>query len=169
MRVTAVPAQVTTVEDRIVGSLNVNQLLLLCTPVFGGGLLYIAAPPFLVITFYKVAIMAFLAIICGLLAIRIKGTLVLSWLSILLRYWLRPRYYIFDKRSTHSREQFAEVHEVVEVDAVANEKKVRKQSMLSLDELSKIHEIIENPAAKLAFETRKGDLYVRIRQIKQES
>jgi hypothetical protein len=169
MRTTAVPAQVTTVEDRIVGSLNLNQLLLICTPVFVGGLLYIAIPPVMVVTIIKVSIMSALAAICGILAIRIKGILVIKWVSILLQYWIRPRYYVFDKRSSHSREQFISFKEIVEEKVAIKEKKPRKPSKLTLAEQSKVHDVIENPAAKLAFESRKGGLYVRIRQIEQES
>ena len=73
MRVTAIPAQVTTVEDRIVGSLNLSQLLLLCTPVFAGGLLYAVLPPMLVISVYKILILAVFAAVCGLLAIGSKA------------------------------------------------------------------------------------------------
>ena len=41
MRTTVVPAQVTTVEDKIAGNLGLSQLLLLTLPVFGGSALFL--------------------------------------------------------------------------------------------------------------------------------
>jgi hypothetical protein len=169
MRVTAVPAQITTVEDRIVGRLNLEQLLLLCAPVFGGGLLYAVIPPSMDITLYKIAFLILVAPLCGILAIRIKGKLVLFWLVILFRYWIRPRYYVFSKRSIHGREQYGSVPETVEETVDKAPEYTRQESSLSLEARVKVQELITNPAAKVAFETRKGGLYVRVTEVKQES
>lgn len=170
MRVTAIPAQVTTVEDRIVGSLNLSQLLLLCAPVFAGGLLYAVLPPTMNIVLYKLLVLAALAFACGLLSIRIKGAIVLHWAGILLRYWLRPRYYVFDKRSAHGRDQYKETSvEIAEEATNETPQPARKAPQLSLEDVMRVQDLIANPAANIAFETKKRGLYVRITEVRQES
>jgi len=47
MKTTTVPAQVTTVEDRLAGNLSLTQLLLLVCPVFVSCLIYVVFPPFI--------------------------------------------------------------------------------------------------------------------------
>src|ERR1039458_6831582 len=106
MKVTIVPAQVTTVEDRIAGNLRLSQLLLLTTPVFSGSLLYVVLPPVFHGAIYKLVLIVALFIICSLMAIRIKGKILLLWLVVLVHYNLRPRFYVFNKLSTHGREMF---------------------------------------------------------------
>lgn len=169
MRATAVPAQVTTVEDRIAGNLGLSQLILLCTPIFVGGLLFAVLPPAMRITPYKLSLIVVLVIMCGSMAIRIKGKIVLFWLAILLRYRLRPRYYVFDKHSTYGREQYQSTTSAMKEEVTKTPKRTRKVTSLSLEDITKVQELIENPAANLAFETRKGGLYVHITEVKQES
>jgi len=53
MKVTVVPAQVTTVEDRIVGSLGFSQLVLIVTPVFIAAALFAVLPPAMGSAVYK--------------------------------------------------------------------------------------------------------------------
>src|ERR1019366_4023701 len=106
MKVTVVPAQITTIEDRIAGNLSFSQLLLLAAPVFGGSALYIILPPTMHSAPYKLTVIAVLIFLCGLLAIRIKGKILLLWFVVLLRYNLRPRYYIFNKNCLAAREQY---------------------------------------------------------------
>jgi len=166
MRVTAIPAQITTVEDRIVGSLNLGQLLLLCTPVFGGGLLYAILPPVVSTSAYKVILMVILGTICGTCAIRVKGQIMLSWAIIFLHYWLRPRYYVFDKCSLHCREQYLRVAEGPQERLVTLPERSHKKLFLSPKDKAKVQEFIESPAANVAFDIRKGGVYVRITEIK---
>lgn len=169
MRVTAIPAQVTTVEDRITGSLNLTQLVLLCVPVFAGGLLFGLFPPVMHSAPYKVVLIVMMGVLCGACAVRVKGTIVLLWVGVLLRYWLRPRYYVFNKRSIHGREQYRAPTEPPDTNADEGSKRTRTQLLLSLEDLVRVQEFIENPATNLAFETRKGGLYVRITEAKQKS
>lgn len=171
MRSTVVPAQVTTVEDKVAGNLGMSQLVLLATPVFIGGILYVILPPFTQTATYKLLVIAIVLLICSLLAVRVKGTLVLQWLLVLVRYNTRPRYYVFDKRSMHGRQEVHVRFEAEPVDERAEEiVKVPHTSLLSTADVVNLHDIIENPAANLSFETnRKGKLYVRITEVKPES
>ena len=75
MRTTVVPAQITSVEDKIAGNLSFTQLLLLVTPLFLGISLLILLPPFGVFAVYKIIISSAVTIVCISLAIRIRGRL----------------------------------------------------------------------------------------------
>ena len=171
MKVTVVPAQVTTIEDKIAGNLGPSQLALLAAPVFGGSVLYMLLPPMLHDAIYKLVTIGLLFLACGLLAIRIKGKIVLLWLVTLLRYNLRPRFYVYDKRSLRGRENSHDdpVAEL-EDEPVATTHKVRKALSLSTAEVAELERLIENPAANLSFTaSKKGKLYVRITEVRQES
>jgi hypothetical protein len=71
MKMTVVPAQVTTVEDRIIGSLGFSQILLLVVPIFISAALFAVLSPVMGSAVYKYIIMGIIALICCILAIRI--------------------------------------------------------------------------------------------------
>jgi len=170
MKTTTVPAQVTTVEDKIAGSLSMSQLLLLATPIFLSGLIYIIFPPNMKFTAFKLVLSGILFLICLALAVRVKGVIVLSWLFVILRYNLRPRYYLFDKNDSYQRE----ATETIEQENTKQTKEVKKaeiktQPNLDLPKRVKLEQVISNPRAKLQFITnRKGGLNVHITEVKQE-
>jgi len=168
MKMSVVPAQVTTVEDRIAGSLGLSQLLLFAAPIFGGSALYVILPPYFKGATYKAAVIGVVTLLCCLLAIRLKGKLILFWLLTLAQYCARPRYYVYDKRSLHARNDYAVKPAVEEADEPIMTEHVRKKLSLSTAELVKLQELLINPAANLRLETRKGDLYVHITKVKQE-
>jgi len=168
MRSTVIPAQVTTVEDRIAGNLGVSQLLLLTVPIFAGSALFVILPPFFNYATYKVVLIVGLAALCSILAIRIKGKIVLQWIVTVTRYNARPRYYVFDKNDSYLREKTKqdtipeEVKQQVTVRAI-----VRSIPKATTAELVKIEELMKNPQANLRFKTtRKGELRVHIKEVK---
>jgi hypothetical protein len=168
MKVTVVPAQVTTVEDRIIGSLGLSQVLLLSAAVFGGCLLYIILPPLYHVAAYKLVIISLLFVLSGIMAIRLKGKIVLFWLVVILRYNLRPRFYVFNKRSLHGREQY-HTKQAVEVEKAKPAKRPVKQKLaLTTSEIVKLYGLLDNPTANIHFEFKKGGLYVRATEVKSE-
>ncbi len=104
MRTKVIPAQVTTVEDTIAGNLNFTQILLMLVPVFLSTAIYALLPERLHFTPYKIILMASVSVIFILLSLRVKGRLVLQWLTILSTYVARPHIYIFNKNSLFTRE-----------------------------------------------------------------
>ena len=98
MKATVVPAQVTTVEDRIFANLGLSQVLLMLMVIIVCSAIYTLAPPTMEGATYKYFVMGSIALVCGILAIRIKGKIVALWLLVLLAYGLRPRYYVYDKK-----------------------------------------------------------------------
>lgn len=169
MKVTVVPAQVTTVEDRIMGSLSFSQLMLLIIPVFIGGGLYILAPSLFGSDIYKYIIIGIVTLVCIILAVRIRGKILAYWIVIILRYNLRPKYYLFNKNTSALREDYTNVIATPEKVAERGGLKERtKLPRLELHEMSDLMARLENPAAKLRFETtRKGGLYVRLTEIEE--
>ncbi len=172
MKVTIVPAQITTVEDRIAGPLGLSQLMLLTIPIFGGSLLYVILPPGMHSASYKLVVITMLMSICGLLAIRIKGKILLFWLAIMLSYNLRPRYYVYNKNSLAYREQYTHVKTEVEQTEAKDQEPVRQRigPALTTAELARAQAIMEHPDAHLAFETNaKGGLYAVFTEVKETS
>jgi hypothetical protein len=167
MRTTTVPAQITTVEDKIAGELSITQLFLLVAPIFGGAAIFVLLPPFFSSATYKIVVITCLAAIFGTLAVRLKGKIVLLWATILVRYNARARYFLFDKNDTYMRyiptpEADQKIAQVAEPE-VATRKALPR---LSAAELIRIERLITNPQAKLHFTAnRKGELHVHVTEV----
>lgn len=169
MKTAIVPAQITTVEDKVTGSLSLSQLLLLATPVFGGSAIYILFPPVLSTSLLKIVLVTILTVVCSLFAIRIKGQILLIWAIILLRYNTRPRFYVFNKNDLYLRivpkilPKQASAKKAVRV----KQEKTATESQVNIADVVKLEQLMAHPEAKLHFVTdRKGALSVRITEVK---
>lgn len=169
MRTTVIPAQITTVEDKIAGSIGFTQLLLLITPVFLGSALFVILPPFFAYATYKLVVIVCVAAICGVLAIRVRGRILLLWLITLLRYNLRARYYVIDKNDTYLREDEATQQALVSEEITQQKPtKARAVPRLSTAEVIEAEGILTNPAAKARYEvTKRGELRVHLTEVAQ--
>ena len=103
MRTSIIPAQITTVEDKIAGSLNMTQILIMMFPVLWTALVYIFLFPTMKLTSFKLVLIIFATATSGILALRIKDKIVAEWLGGLLKYRLRPKYYLFNKNDLTNR------------------------------------------------------------------
>lgn len=167
MKSTIVPAQITTVEDKVAGSLSLSQLVLLATPAFVGIAVYILLPPMGRMSPYKIIVVAVIALASGLLAVRIKGKILLLWAIILLRYNLRPRYHVADKNDLHLRDTEIPVAEEVAQPASSDEPASEPLPALSIAEAVQLEGLIANPQANVQFLTdKKGALRVHFNEIK---
>lgn len=167
MRQTVVPAQVTTVEDRIMGNLGFSQLTLLVLPLFIGVGLYLILPPVGHGSVYKYAVIGIIAGLAGILAIRIKGKIILLWLITILRYNVRPSYYLFTKNTASFREQ----HRSAQAMATPETEKTNAPAHSALPKLA-FHDAayaldaLNEPERKVRFElNKKGGLHVRFTEI----
>lgn len=168
MKVTVVPAQVTTVEDRISGNFSVSQIALLAIPIFGGSLLYVTLPPSMEFSLYKFLAIGFVTVLSGFLAIRIKGKIVLMWTITLLRYKLRPRRYVFTKNSTHYREKHLSLPKKSETSAPLKADTPTALPKLSNQERAYVYATFNDPVSRLRFETTKrGGLNVHLAKNKE--
>lgn len=169
MKVTVVPAQVTTVEDRIMGSLSLSQLMILLLPVFIGAALFASLPPMMESALYKYVAIGIFSVICLVLSIRIKGKIIALWIVTILRYNLRPKYYLYNKNVTTLRREYAAVKDESETKekAQSSMKPVVSPKMNQL-ETARVLAAIENPVSNLRFETtKKGGLYVRLTEVEK--
>jgi PrgI family protein len=170
MKVTVVPAQVTTVEDRIIGSLGFSQILLLVVPIFVSAGLYVLPPPMMAGSVYKYILMTIATVICLILAIRIRGKILASWLLIILRYNLRPQIYIWNKNTTQLRQDYPDVEPSSELSDEVRETTAVMPDRLPLHVSSKILSALNNPEAGVRYETtKKGGLYVRFTEVENQS
>lgn len=167
MKTTIVPAQITTVEDKVAGNLSFTQILLFTTPVFLSGAIFALIPPFMNLNAYKLIVCIFLAIICMLLAVRIKGKILLSWVSVIGRYNYRPRYYVFNKNDSYQRAKYT-AFELEEDELVVEELiPAERPALIPIPEIVRIETALSDPRAKFHFKTtKKGDLRVVIQEIK---
>ena len=170
MRTTVIPAQITTVEDKIAGSLSMTQVVILMVPVFFATLMFAIAPPTMHIALYKLPPVLLVVIICLILSLRIKGKVVASWLLVLLRFNTRARYYVFNKNDTYLRDLPEVIHET--------KKKVVKEEVkkdialpaksFGLKELKELETFIKNPNYTFSLKPgKKGGLYVAVSEIKK--
>lgn len=159
MRTTIIPAQITTVEDKIAGSLNFAQILLLMIPILWGTLVYSVFIPAMRLAQYKISLVLIGTALSLVLALRVKDKIVAEWIAVLLRYKLRPKFYIFNKNDLTER-TIDLLHE-----PALNHKKVvvksgKKQvKELSIKELIKFEQAMASKNLAVSFRYgRKGSL-----------
>lgn len=106
MKTVIIPAQITTVEDKIIGNLTLVQLVLLILPVILDFLIYGILPRQLRLSLYKLPLLVTVTVIFASMALRIKGKLVLDWVIVLAKYQTRDKLYVFDKNTDYLRPNF---------------------------------------------------------------
>lgn len=168
MKTTAVPAQVTTVEDRIIGRLGFSQIMFLMIPVFFSAGTFTLLPPVMNGAVYKYILMTLVLVVCGILSIRVKGKIIAHWLVIVLRYNLRPKYYVFNKNTAAFRDEYKNVLATNEEVPEQSVKKRQKSEKLNDVAALKTRQVVNNPTADVRFETdKKGGLRVRLTKVRR--
>ena len=168
MKSAVVPAQVTTVEDKIAGNISLFQLLLLIIPVISSGILYLLFPPFFRVSLYKLILATLIGCVSAASAIRFKGKVIFWWAILLARYNLRARYYVFNKNDLALRS----VEENIESTEIEPEKVISKPApvtgpVISQLDMVQVAEFVASPETTLAFKPgKKGDMNVFITKIK---
>ena len=172
MRTTVIPAQITTVEDKIAGNLSLTQILLLLAPLFISTFIYTVLPVRLHLTLYKLPFMLVSLLVCSLLALRIKGKVILHWMIILTRYYFRPHLYLFDKNEPFLRDSELLLstgnHQAVNKEEILQIEKVTDNKKVLVSDLVKMEELISNPESNLRFNfDRNGGLNVAFQKVKE--
>lgn len=167
MKHTVVPAQITTVEDRIAGNLTFVQIMLLVIPLILSTVIYAIISPRLHLSTLKLTLMAIQFSAFGILAIRINGKVLMDWLIIILRYSLRPRIYIFTKNDLAGRETYTATkqnhHETVQEENPTQKEVIQTDSS---NENIDYRNILNNPALTISIKpAKKGGLDVSLRKI----
>ncbi|HET8992132.1 MAG TPA: PrgI family protein [Candidatus Saccharimonadales bacterium] len=99
MRTINIPAQVTSVEDRIIGNLTLIQVGILVSPVFAAFAVYAVLPRPMHLNLYKLILIIIVSAILFSLAIRLKTKLILFWVLTLVRFRLRTKLFVFNKNT----------------------------------------------------------------------
>lgn len=168
MKITVVPAQVTTIEDRIMGNMSLSQLIILLLPVFTGAALFVIFPPVMVSATYKYVLIGMLATTCLIMSIRIKGKIVAFWMVTILRYNLRPQYYLFNKNVTTLRADYTKIKQDVDKMEPVTESNKAVRPRLGTPEIIRVLTAIDSPDCNLRFETtKKGSLDVRLTEVEE--
>lgn len=169
MKTRVIPAQITTVEDKIAGNLSLTQILLLMTPVFWMMVVYALLVPQMQFSWYKLPLFLIVLFACLILSLRIKGRVMLHWLVTLLRYNLRPKYYLFDKNESYMRTLYLPAFErnrrkLFSKSPAKQEKKATNPN-ISFGDLIRLENLITNPKYSLSVKLgRKGGLNVAFEQ-----
>ena len=168
MKTAIVPAQVTTVEDRLAGNLTISQLLLMVAGLGFATLVYLVVRPKGHLAPVKDVFIATALLIFGGVSIRIRGKIVADWLIILTRFQLRPRRYVFTKNDLPTREIPVLKKELKPVNsAKAEPKKTNAPEALSISERVKAGILLDNPALMVRFvAAEKGGIDVSLTPLK---
>lgn len=156
MKSTVVPAQITTVEDKIAGSLTFAQILLLVFSLIIGTAFYGLIPPKLHLSTLKMILMILQFAVFGLLALRYKGRILAEWLIVYLRYRARPRIYVFTKNDLGSRDLLTNV-----MPESMEKKSVKAKARETDRDTEKNYPVFNNPGSIVSIKpSKKGGLDV---------
>jgi len=163
-----VPAQITTVEDKIAGSLTFPQLILLVIPLITSTAIYASIGPRLHFTVIKTALILLQFAVFDALAIRFRGKILGDWLVIYLRFAARPRQYIFTKNDTTGRDiVIIKPEEYARETSVIVEEKPALQE-LSLSQRMKLNRIFADGKLSVRFRIAgKGGLDVSLKTVEE--
>ena len=162
MKISVVPAQITTVEDRIAGNLNFTQVLLLTTPLLAVVIIFILIPPLGHFSIFKLVFSALIIGCSSSLAIRIGNKILLDIIKLRLTYLTRPHIYVYKKRSDY-----------IDVNYVPNIYRSRgtksrnvTSTVLSKPETIRGYKLLANNQYSVLFKTKAGGLSVEVTNLK---
>lgn len=169
MKTTVVPAQITTVEDKIAGSLTMPQIVLLVISLIAGSAIYAVVSPKMHLGSIKTALILIQFMFFGGLAIRINGKILGEWLVIYLRFRSRPKQYVFTKNDLISRD-IPTGQEYLHQNQETSEKTIgakKTSKPLTLMEELDLKKVFENDSFSISFKpSKKGGLNVSLKQKK---
>lgn len=174
MKTKIIPAQITTVEDKIYANLNITQITLIILPIIVTCLIYIVITPYMKLTILKMPFIIFSFIIFLTLSLRIKGKIVLNWLIIILKFNMRPKYYVFDKNDSKTRDIFIPIQtKKAKTNFNFKFKKLKKENKkinknFTIQDLISFEKMQTNKNYNLSFKAKKkGGINVSFEQIQK--
>jgi hypothetical protein len=157
MRTTIIPAQITTVEDKVAGSLNMTQVLILMTPILWTAIVYILLMPSMKLTSFKLVLIIISTTISGILALRIKDKIVAEWLGVLLKYRLRPKYWLYNKNDITNRiVDVPDIPDIALVPRKSSKKAISKQKTeINIADLVRFEQLIDSGKVAVSYSLKK--------------
>src|SRR5665213_1003452 len=161
MKVSVVPAQITTVEDRIAGNLSFTQILLLSIPQFFVAILFVLIPPVGHFSILKLVISLVIIGCSSTLAIRINNKILLDLLKLRISYFVRPHIYVYKKQT-----QLLDV----EYQPLVYKAKVQKTANIVRTELTspaknRSYKLLSSSSYSVLFKTKEGGLSVEVTSV----
>lgn len=165
MKTTVVPAQITTVEDKIAGSLTLPQIVIMVMAMVIGSLIYAIITPKLHYGNVKMVLIVIELIFFGGLAFRVNGKIVGEWLVVILCFKTRPRRYVFTKNDVVYREITATDENLAISDHEEEAIEIEQETKyLTLKEKLNIEKIFEDDTLSISFKpSKKGGLDVALK------
>lgn len=156
MRTTIIPAQITTVEDKVAGSLNMTQVLILMTPILWTAIVYILLTPSMKLTSLKLVLIIISTTISGILALRIKDKIVAEWLGVLLKYRLRPKYWLYNKNDITNRTiDVPEIPDIALVSRKLSKNNVSKhKTEINISDLVRFEQLIDSGKVAVRYQMK---------------
>ncbi len=156
MRTTIIPAQITTVEDKVAGSLNMTQVLILMTPIFWTAIVYILLTPSMKFTSLKLVLVIISTTISGILALRIKDKIVAEWLGVLLKYRLRPKYWLYNKNDITNRTiDIPDIPDIAPIPRKSSKKVASKhKTEINISDLVRFEQLIDSGKVAVRYQMK---------------
>lgn len=161
MKTTVIPAQITSVEDKIAGNLSFTQILLFLGALFVSTVIYLIFPPQLKFSPFKLILIITGTLAFLLLAIRIKEKIILDWIRIIATFSLRGRYFIFNKNDATLRSVILETKQIKEVLAVKPKSNNDKKDEVVLTDVIALERLLGKRSIRFAFK-KKGGIHVSV-------
>lgn len=158
MRTTVIPAQITTVEDKIAGNLNLTQIVLLLLALISAVFMYAVLPPKATFQIYKIPFIVLSMLTFSTLALRVKNRVILNWLILLASYYFRPAFYVANKNDLYLRDVILDIPAEVKVSKATSLKKAKKEAQVPMFNPENVERILGISRAKLSFKFEKGGL-----------
>jgi len=139
----------------------------LMVPVIWMAIVYTLFSPAMDIVWYKIPLVFVVTLVCGVLALRVKGKLVLEWAVLMVTFNLRPAYYVFNKNSTAQRSIDLPVSKKRPVFAFKKaEKKKATPTVphIEISDLVRVEQLLQGRSFSLR-ESKKGGFDVALEQI----
>jgi len=102
-------------------------------PLLWTAIIYILLIPSMKLTSFKLVLIIISTATSGILALRIKDKIVAEWLGVLLKYRLRPKYYLFNKNDLTNRTLDIPELPVEQIVTRKTVKKISKSQNMDLD------------------------------------
>lgn len=144
MRTTIIPAQITSVEDKITSFLNLKQIVILVFNLIFVMIIFLIIPPFIKFSIIKMIFTFLLSIIIAPLSFKYRGVLLLDYLKLILDFKLRPKVYV-----------------LIRDDQVDEEINFEKKSFMSLKTKEKTFTKVKKLGHSYGYGKR-GEVYVQL-------
>lgn len=169
MKSTVVPAQITSVEDRIMGNFTFAQVLLLIVPLLVGTVLYVGIAPHSHFSILKVSLILIQFAFFGGLGLRINGKIMAQWLVIYATFYRRPRFYRFTKNDLAFRDVVMPTAVKPELTERPTSKLISPVALPRLTQTEQLHldDVLNPDAVSVAFVLgKKGGINVSLTPVK---